>query len=221
MKCSVCSIEINANYCPKCGQYYKNERISIRTIFLDLFGNIFSLEKSFFKNIKIGLFQPKTLISNYWNGFKGYYYSPSKFLMIASLFFILQISLVKDFFGIIVFSKFAQQFSILLLLIVVFSFLSYIVYYKFKRNFYEHLILNIYNISLWSIIFIPISMILSVLKTHSIIKTGFLFFYMLIIVIWNSKVFEMNKTKRFIYILINCILLVITPFILYNFFGVN
>ena len=87
MKCSVCSTEIKENYCPKCGQYYTNEKISIKTMFSDLFGNIFSLEKSFFENIKIGLFKPKTLISNYWDGFRRYYYSPNRFLVIASLFF--------------------------------------------------------------------------------------------------------------------------------------
>ena len=74
MKCSICSTEIIENYCPKCGQYYKNERISIKTILSDLFANIFSLEKSFVEIIKIGLLHPKMLVTNYWNGFRNYYY---------------------------------------------------------------------------------------------------------------------------------------------------
>jgi len=220
MKCSVCSTEINENYCSKCGQYYKNEKISIRTIFSDLFGNIFSLEKSFLKNIKTGLFQPKSLISNYWNGFRGYYYSPSKFLTIASLFFLLQISLTKDFFGIYVYSKFAQQFTLLLVFIILITFLSFITYFKFKRNFYEHLIMNIYNVSLWSIIFIPISMIFSLLDTPTIIKTYFIFFFLLLIIIWNSKVFEMNISKRILYIMFNYLILLLIPFLIFKYAGI-
>jgi len=219
MRCSVCSTEITENYCPKCGQYYKNERITIKTIFSDLFGNIFSLEKSFFKNIKTGLLQPKMLVTNYWNGYRNYFYSPSKFLTIASLFFILQISFVKDFFGIYVYSKFAQQFTLLFILIIVLSFSSFITYFKFKKNFYEHLILNIYTVSLWSFIFVPLSIFLSLLNANNDIKTGFIIFYVLLIIIWNSKVFNMIKTKRFYHIIINIVLLTIIPFIIYIFFG--
>jgi len=213
MKCSVCSTEIKENYCPKCGQFYKNEKISIKTIFSDLFGNIFSLEKSFFENIKIGLFEPKTLISNYWNGFRRYYYSPNRFLVIASLFFFIQIAFFNNFFGVIVNSKIASQFSLLIVIILVSSFFSFITYLKYKRNFYEHLILNIYNASLWSIIFVPISMVLSLLDTHKTIKTYFLLFYLLLIIIWNSKVFEMKKNKRYLYVALNIILIVIIPLI--------
>jgi hypothetical protein len=213
MKCSVCSTEIKENYCPKCGQYYTNEKISIKTIFSDLFGNIFSLEKSFFENIKIGLFEPKTLISNYWNGFRCYYYSPNRFLVIASLFFFIQIAFFNNFFGLIVNSKIASQFSLLIVIILVSSFFSFITYLKYKRNFYEHLILNIYNASLWSIIFVPISMILSLLDTPKTIKTYFLLFFLLLIIIWNSKVFEMKKNKRYLYVALNIILIVIIPLI--------
>ena len=213
MKCSICSSEITENYCPKCGQYYKNERISIKTIFSDLFDNIFSLEKSFLENIKIGLFEPKNLISNYWNGFRRYYYSPNRFLVIASLFFFIQIAFFNDFFGLIVYSKIASQFSLLIVIILALSLLSFITYLKYKKNFYEHLILNIYNASLWSIIFVPISMILNLLDTPKTIKTYFLLFFLLLIIIWNSKVFEMEKNKRYLYVVLNIFLIVIIPLI--------
>lgn len=217
MKCTVCVNEIDEKYCSKCGQYFKNERITSISILKDLFGNIFLLEKSFFKNIKIGLLQPKILISNYWNGFRGYYYSPSRFLTIASLFFLLQLMLGNDFLGITVTSKFSQQFTLLFFNIVLFTFLSFIIYLKYKKRFYEHLILNIYNVSLWSIIFVPISIILNLFNTHKTIETGFIFLYLLLIIIWNSKAFEMNKFKRFIYVTLNCIFLVIIILLIYKF----
>ncbi len=88
MKCLICSNEIYEKYCFKCRQHLKSERISTKSILEDLFGNLFSLEKSFFKNIKIALLRPQKLILNYWKGFRGYYYSPGKFLVIASSFLI-------------------------------------------------------------------------------------------------------------------------------------
>ena len=213
MKCSVCSNKIDEKYCSNCGQYFKNERISTKSIFEDLFGNIFSLDKSFFNNIKIGLLKPKILTLNYWNGFRGYYFSPSKFLVIASLFFIIQITYSNNFFGIIVKSKIAPQFSLLFVIILVLSFFSFITYLKYKKTFYEHLILNIYNTSLWSIIFVPISLILSLLNTEKTIKTGFLLFYLLLIIVWNSRVFEINKYKRFRYVVLNIIIIIVIPLI--------
>jgi len=218
MKCSVCSNEINEKYCSKCGQYFKKERISTRSIVTDLFGNLFSLEKSFFKNIKTGFFQPNILVANYWNGFRGYYYSPSKFLVIASLLFLIQIMIFNDFFGIVVNSIAAQQFTLPIVFVFVLSVFSFVLYLKYKRSFYEHLILNIYTVSLWSIIFVPISIVLNLLNAHKAIETGFIIIYLLLIIIWDSKVFEMNKLKQCIYVALNCLLLITVP-LLFSKFG--
>ncbi len=219
MICSVCSNEISGNYCSKCGQYFKNERISTRTIVTDLFGNIFSLEKSFIKNIVIGLTNPKILISNYWKGFRGYYYSPSKFLAIASLFFLVQIMIFNDFLGVIVTSKFAQQFSLIFIVVLLFSISGFINYLNYKKSFYEHLILNIYNVSLFSIVFSPISVVLNLLNSHKTIKFGFLFLFLLFIIIWNSRVFKMSQIKRFFYVSLNWIIIFAMLCLLY-FLGV-
>jgi len=216
MKCSVCSTEINENYCPNCGQLYKNERISIKSILADLFGNIFSLEKSFFKNLKIGLLEPETLVVNYWNGFRGYYYSPSKFLTIASLFFLVLIMIPYDFLGAVITSKFAQQFTILIFIIILFSILSFINYIKYKKNFYEHLILNIYNTSLWSIIFVLISVLLNILNIDKPYKFFFFYLFILLIIIWDSKPFKMNLLTRVMYIILNCILLLISVYLFHK-----
>lgn len=217
MKCSICSNEINDKYCSTCGQYFRKERITSISILKDLFGNIFSLEKSLFKNIKMGLLQPRILISNYWNGFRAYYYSPSRFLVLAALFFLLQLTLFDDFLGITVTSKYSQQFTLLLFNIILFTILSFIIYLKFKKSFYEHLILNIYNVSLWSIIFVPISIILNLLHTPKTIETSFIVLYLLLIIIWNARTFKMNYSKRIIYIFLNITSLVLILFMIFKF----
>ncbi len=73
MKCSVCFSEIAEKYCSNCGQYFESEMIIMIFILKDLFGNIFSMEKYFFRNIKLALLDPKVLVSNYWQGYRGYY----------------------------------------------------------------------------------------------------------------------------------------------------
>ena len=220
MKCSVCSNEIKGNYCSNCGQYFKDNRVTITTIFGDFFDSIFSLEKSFFRNIKIGVSQPKTLVSNYWNGFRKFYFSPGKFFTIASLFLLAHYLIANDFLGLVVSSTISSQFVILLTNIILLTFLSWLLYLKFKKNIFEHLILNIYNVSLWTIIFVPLSIILSLTVNNNGIEELFFIPYHLLIMIWNSKAFELTKIKRFILVTINLILFYGTIlFLIYKYGG--
>ncbi len=206
MKCSVCSNEIIGNYCSNCGQYYNPKRLKFTTFLGDLFDSVFSLEKSFFRNIKIGLRQPDQLVLNYWNGFRKYYYSPGRFFTIASLFLLLHYSIANDFLGIIVRANFSSQFLIILTNVLLLTFLSFSIYFKFKKNIFEHLILNIYNVSLWTIIFFPISVILS-LTLNNKMEQLFYIPYHILIIIWNSKAFKLTKFKRFLFVTLNLLLL--------------
>lgn len=207
MKCSVCLSEINEKYCSKCGQYYKGGRINFITFLGDLFDSVFTLEKSFFRNIRIGLSQPKTLVLNYWNGFRKFYYSPGKFFTIASLFLVLHYSIANDFLGTVVTGNISSQFVILLSNILLLTFSSFLLYIQFKKNFFEHLILNIYNVSLWIIVFFPISVILSLTVNDNSIEGFFNTPYHILIIIWNSKAFELTKLKRFLFVTINLLML--------------
>ncbi len=143
MKCSVCSHEIEINYCSNCGQYFKENRVSLSSIFGDLFDSIFSIEKSFLYSLKTGISQPKILPTNYWLGFRKFYFSPGKFFKIASLFLVLHYLIANDFLGLVVSSTISSQFVILITNIVLLTFLSWLLYFKYKKNIFEHLILNI------------------------------------------------------------------------------
>ena len=205
MECSVCSNEIKENYCSNCGQYFKDNRVASITILRDLFDSFFSLEKSFILNIKIGLSQPKTLVSNYWKGFRKYYFSPLKFFTIASLSLLINYFFSNDFLGLAVTSNISSHFAILILNIILLTIFSYLLYLKFKKNIFEHLILNIYNVSLWTIMFVPISIILS-LNVNNGIAEFFLIPFHLLIMIWNSKAFDLTKLNRFVFVIINLVL---------------
>lgn len=207
MKCSVCSIEIKRNHCPSCGQYFKNKRVSFRTVFADLFASIFSLERSLFENMKVALTQPKTLPINFWSGFRKYYFSPGRFFTLASLFLLLQYSVSNEFLGIIVSSNISSQFIILLSQVVLLTLSSFLVYLQFKRNIFEHLILNVYNVSLWIIIFVPISMILSLAVDNNRIEQLFFVAFHILVIIWNSKSFELTVLRRALFVTLNLVLL--------------
>lgn len=206
MKCSVCSNEIKGKYCSNCGQYYEDRRINFITILGDLFDGIFSLERSFWQNIRIGLYQPGTLAVNYWKGFRKFYYSPGKFLTIASLFLVLHYSVDNYFLGTVVTSNISSQFVILFMNILLLTLSSFLLYIKFKKNFFEHLILNIYNVSLWVIVFSPISLLLSLTVNNNRIEQYFYILYHTLVVIWNSKAFELTKTERFLFVIINLLM---------------
>lgn len=218
MKCSVCSGEIHENYCPKCGQYYNGKRVNTLTIVGDLFDSIFSLEKSFLQNIRVGLLKPKKLISNYWNGFRKYYYSPGKFFTLASLFLVLHYSIANDFLGLKVSSNISSQFVILIFNIVLLTILSFVLYIPYKKNVFEHLILNVYHVSLWIIIFFPISVTLSLTLNDNIIEQYFFILYHIFVIIWNSRVFELSKLKRFLLVVLNlCMFYGILGLLVYNY----
>ena len=219
MKCSVCSSEINEKYCSKCGQYYKGGRINSITFLGVLFDSVFSLEKSFFRNIRIALSQPKTLVLNYWSGFRKFYYSPGKFFTIASLFLVLHYWIANDFLGLVITSNISSQFVFLLTNILLLTFSSFLLYIQFKKNFFEHLILNIYNVSLWLIVFFPISLILSLTVNNNRTEQYFYILYHILVIIWNSKAFELTKSKRFIFVTINLLMLYGTLALLVYMFG--
>lgn len=205
MKCSVCSNNITEKYCSNCGQFYKDRRVNFFNFLADLFDSLFSLEKSFLINISVGLSQPSKLVLNYWNGFRRYYYSPGKFFTIASLLLVLHYSFANDFLGIVVTSNIATQFVTLLVNILLMTFSSYLLYISFKKKFYEHLILNIYNVSLLLIIFVPISAILSILINDNKIEQYFYIVFHVFISFWNSKAFELGSLKRFFFVILNVI----------------
>ena len=203
MECSVCFNEIKENYCSNCGQYFNDSRVTSFTILWGLFDSFFSIEKSFLMNIKIGIKQPKTIVSNYWNGFRKYYFSPFQFFTIASLFLVMNYFFANDFLGLAVTSNISSHFAILLLNIILLTIFSFLLYFKFKKNIFEHLILNIYNVSLWTIIFVPLSIILSLATNYNSIAEFFLIPFHLLIMIWNSRVFKLSKLIRFRFVSIN------------------
>jgi hypothetical protein len=165
------------------------------------------VEKSFYENIKIGILRPDKLVNNYWEGYRGYYFSPGKFLTIA-LFFLLINFLIRDTFFVIKVEKgnIAPNFLLLFLSLFLYSLSTWIVYTLYRKNFNEHFVLNIYTLSLWTIVFVPFSLIWDFIHLEYLDQISTLLYFFLIVV-WNNPVFTMSWWKRIIYILLNIIIL--------------
>ena len=217
MKCSFCSKEINGKYCSSCGQYFKGQRVNMAALLADLFNGVFSVEKSLFQNIRVGLTRPEALVLNYWNGFRGYYYSPGRFLALAALFLVVHYAVANDFLGIVVTSTISSQFVILFTNIALLSFSSYWAYIAYKRSYLEHLMLNMYTASLWVIVFFPVSALLSLAVNDNTIEQYFYVLYHVLVAIWNSRVFDLSPLKRFLLVGLNLLLLyALLVFIVYK-----
>ena len=217
MECSVCSSQITERYCPSCGQYFKAEKITSISLLKDIFGGIFSVEKSLYNNVKLAFVDPRILVTNYWNGFRRYHFSPGRFLAIAALFFVIQLMVGNDFLGIVVSSSSSKQFTLLLVNILLFSITSVLAYIAHKRNFYEHIVLNIYLVSFWSIIFVPISLVLEAFNVSNQVNNLFILIYWILIVVWTARVFNNSMMKRVGYAILQSSLIAIIIGLIYRY----
>lgn len=216
--CTVCKKEYASTFCPNCGQRKVTGKITFWTFLNDLFNNMFAFDKSLFTNVKSLILNPYHIVNNYLNGYRGYYSSPGKLFVITSILLALVFSITNaHFFNIrIEKTNFQEQFQFLIIFILLLSLSSYLAYYiKWKKNLIKHIIINIYNISLWTLLFIPLAFINHLFIKNNFVSSNLVYLYILLIVIWNNRTFKINSIwKRIAYILVNLILFGIFVFII-------
>ncbi len=199
MTCTNCGTTIELKYCPKCGQYLKPGKVTSFALVKDALGNMFSLDSALAKNLKMAFLDPGKLFNNYLEGYRGYFYSPGKFFVTAGVFALINSMVDDKFLGIAVFSPIAPQFTILLVNIFLIASVAWVVYFREKRNSTEHLILTIYSVSLWTMVFVPISMIIYRMGDLS---QPYPFIPMhILIIIWISRAFDFTTKQRVLHIL--------------------
>jgi hypothetical protein len=213
--CPVCKQDFDTNYCPTCGQRKTSKKVSFNTFASDLFNNIYALDKSIFSNLKLLLTKPGLIINSYIDGYRNYYASPGKLFIVASLLVAITFKFTESsFFAVKVDvenSSIAGQFLFLFIFILLLSWTSYLTYYlKWKKNFTEHVVITVYNTSLWTILFLPLVIIDRYLLSGSNYSSLFVILYLLVIVIWNNRVFPIGvASKRVGYIILNLALIIL------------
>lgn len=217
--CTVCKKDYSSNFCPDCGQKKTKGKATFVTFISDFFNNVFALDKSIYSNIKCLLLKPSTIINGYLDGYRNYYSSPGKLFILTSILVAISFSFTNGHFfaiHIIEDSQIQDQFLFLFILIFLLSATSYLIYYlKWKKNFTEHVIINVYNISLWTALFLPLSIIDSLYIQHNTTSDFFLLLYLFLIIVWNNRAFKIDSMwKRVAYIGLNIVLLGLIVFTL-------
>ena len=201
--CSVCELPMEGSYCSKCGQRYTGKRVSQSTVLQDMLDNLYGLDKSLLGNLKLAVQNPQFLVQNFWSGFRNHYMGPGRVLVITALALVLNFIVTKESFLLITIGteQVGQQFVFLFVFLFLFCLSSYVAYFwPWKKNFAEHVVLNIYTVGLWTILFTPLSILGGLLEDPAAeyFNTTSFILYAALILIWNARVFpNQSRIKQF------------------------
>lgn len=184
--CKNCSREFEGKFCPKCGQKAKTSRITIKQVFNDARQHFIHFDQGFLYTIKELLVRPGHSIREYIEGKRVRHIKPVKFMFWATAISFL----IFHFVGLdqdlkqklesqqspmtsakaqIMSQKLFQMVTehpavLLLLMIPMITFWSWLLFRRKGYNYAEHFVLNSYlmgELSLATIVTAPISKILS------------------------------------------------------------
>ena len=175
MNCKSCSaqIEIENKYCPSCGCIVMNDKLSIKGILQEfLIGPFFSWDSHFWKTIQYLFTKPDRVLNAYISGARKKYFKPFSFLIVLAT-----IALIHNkFFPMTGFADFTGGFEkgiseasgkefqnhlgfindfvlnyynlLIVFSIPLISAISYLIFYRHKNNFAEHIIIQSYTQSI-------------------------------------------------------------------------
>ncbi len=166
MICKNCGHRVDGNFCSRCGQNTKVERINFPNFLSEVSESIFQINKGFFYTLKELFVRPGNSIKEFLNGKRKNHFKPIAYVLTLSTFYFLitqvihQNTWIDDLVSgwmegtsigaaeaevpavLIWFSK-NYAYSALLLL-PVFSLASYLSFLKFGKNYLEHMVVNSY-----------------------------------------------------------------------------
>lgn len=191
--CSICETPIAGKYCNNCGQRFAG-KLSAQQLAGDVFNGLFSVERSLISNLRLALLDPFRLVNNFWSGYRNYHMGPGKLLAIASVLLVVNFLVCENKFLGLRFSspQLSVNFAFLFFFLLFFSLASYVVYFPSKRNLLEHVVLNIYNLSVWTIVFVPVSIALHPLEIP-MVKHGLVLVFIVLVLYWNARCFQLRS----------------------------
>lgn len=238
MICKNCHNEFEGAFCNHCGQNANVKRLNAHYLFNEFPSSIFQVDKGFFFTVHQLFIRPADAIKDFINGKRKPYFKPLAFLLLtSSIYILLNYLLDKNTF----FESFIEgylesyreahdltekevsniqsvnwiiknQTYVILFFIPIISIASYVVYYRFRLNYVEHLVLNIYVIGQQMIIFSLLSMLIKNDSPWALFPIVLTFLYN----VWVY--FSFFRVKNFILRIINVLLLyVMIIFIIFLF----
>lgn len=203
--CSKCGTEIEMSFCPKCGQEYRKEPLTLFMVIKDYFNSFFSLDGSLVVDIKEVFIRPKRYISNYWNGFRRGQSSPNRILVLSTLFvgLALLLSDKSEFLGLqMQIENFSAPLLLLFLVLPALTLSTYLAYFGYKKTLAEHLVLNCYVLGIWMIVLSPISVAVDLLEWPwmNVVFRGL---FMAAPFVWVARVFHQKWWKTGLMLLLH------------------
>lgn len=195
--CKNCSTEFEGKFCPQCGQKAKTKRITTKQVFNELRQRVFHYEQGFWYTSKQLLTRPGHAIREYLEGKRVQHIKPIKFMFWASAISFLLFHLIgldKDMAQKIaeqqggdnpigrqlsqkIFQLFTDHPAIMMFcMIPMIAFWSWLLFRRKGYNFAEHIVLNTFlmgELSLASIVTLPITKLLSAVSTTTLLTTLF------------------------------------------------
>jgi hypothetical protein len=162
-KCLNCNNDVINNFCSACGQSKSTHRYSLEHFFVhDLVHGVFHLDKGFLFTVKELFTRPGHSIREYVEGKRVNYFNYFSFALIILVveYYLMNLSSLKssdlydDMDKYEGFQKIAKDYFKIVSLagIPFFALASYLIFKRSKQNYTEHLILNIYRMSVVLII---------------------------------------------------------------------
>lgn len=204
-QCTICNIEVEERFCTRCGQKVTGKRVNLIDLFAALFNGLFSLERGIFGNLKMLVLKPEFVAQNYWKGNRKYYFSPGQMIFYALFVIGLHVTFVDPYFlGIDIVIEGVEGSLKALLTPQVFFFLgtlplyaliTFATFFKWNRNFLEHVIADAYSFSISIILSILISDVLHILAD---VDLGFgIVLFLLTLYVWSTRIFIPHKRFGF------------------------
>lgn len=180
--CINCSQPVSGNFCSNCGQKSNVKRYTLRFILENLLSSIFNLDKGFWLTIKHLTTSPSQVIKTYLSGNTIRYFNPFKLFLFSSFvytFIIIQFNIfdqsIEQIKSYGLYTKDAEDSQLLMLEYIkkymslinlinipFYSLSTYLLFRKYKYNFTEHMIINTYTISLYTVYNIPVALFMLV-----------------------------------------------------------
>lgn len=207
--CPVCTNTFDTKYCEECGVHYIGKRVTSIVFFSDVIESFFGMHRSVLQNFKQLILNPGKVIESYWNGFRRAYYSPGRMMLIASLMLATSFYFNENFFlGINVSGPkdISTNMIFILIMFPVFVLSTQLSYFRMRKNFYEHVVLNAYVFGLLISVFALLSLVEGLFYEGSYLQPFLILFYF----IWVARVFEKKWFRIILMTLIN--ILVISAF---------
>ena len=166
MNCRNCGYEVDRKFCSNCGQNSIVGRIKLTTVLSELSESVFQINKGFFYTLKELFTRPGKSIKEFLIGKRKYHFKPIAYVLtLSTVYFLItqftnQNTWIDD--GITGWingitetnteediPKFANWLAknyayTTLIFLPLFSLASYLSFFKFHKNYLEHIVLNSY-----------------------------------------------------------------------------